>query len=329
MIPKKYDRLFARRPTIFIGVVLGATLLSAAYEVRTDTILSCQADGYTPDRYIAYCNGKNYGDYEHGAFHFHLEPSAESFAKNADVLFLGNSRLQVAFSTAATANWFSAVSARYYLLGFSGSENVVFAEDLLRRIRPQARVYVINVDDFFERVETPIVKRLFHDPEARNRYEGKQFWQHLHEPICKKFAALCGGDIVIFRSRATGAYIRLTPKQIITPVSYDQIINQNVVNTGTAAGIDFLSHLSIKPPCVILTMVPTVETKIENVKAIATSLGQKLVTPDIIEGLQTYDASHLDQPSAQRWSQAFFQAASARIRSCLEESRPMPADSSL
>jgi CRP-like cAMP-binding protein len=26
--------------------------------------------------------------------------------------------------------------------------------ELLRRIRPQARVYVINVDDFFDRVET-------------------------------------------------------------------------------------------------------------------------------------------------------------------------------
>jgi hypothetical protein len=59
------------------------------------------------------------GDYEHGAFEFNLEPTAQNFAKNVDVLFLGNSRLQVAFSTVATTNWFSAASARYYLLGFS------------------------------------------------------------------------------------------------------------------------------------------------------------------------------------------------------------------
>ena len=70
------------------------------------------------------------------------------------MLFLGNSRLQVAFSTAATADWFSATSARYYLMGFAYFENEVFAEELLRRVRPQARVYVINVDDFFDRVET-------------------------------------------------------------------------------------------------------------------------------------------------------------------------------
>ena len=83
------------------------------------------------------------------------------------MLFLGNSRLQVAFSTAATADWFSAASARYYLLGFGYFENVIFAEEILRRIHPQARVYVINVDDFFERCETPPVKTILHDPEAR------------------------------------------------------------------------------------------------------------------------------------------------------------------
>ena len=67
------------------------------------------------------------------------------------MLFLGNSRLQFAFSTSATADWFSAASARYYLLGFSYFENMIFVEPLLRKIRPRAKVYVINVDDFFDR----------------------------------------------------------------------------------------------------------------------------------------------------------------------------------
>src|SRR6516162_3507706 len=162
------------RPTIYICLVLAAAVVACAYQIRTQTIFSCPADGYSADRYLAYCHGTSYADYEHGAFQFDLEPTARGFARNADVLFLGNSRLQVAFSTTATTDWFSATSARYYLLGFGGGENVVFAEDLLRRIRPKASVYVINVDDFFERSETPIVKRLFHDPEARNGYERKR-----------------------------------------------------------------------------------------------------------------------------------------------------------
>ena len=80
---------------------------------------------------------RNYGDYEHGAFWFGLEPALD-FASKADVLFLGNSRMQKAFSTTASADWFSAASAKYYLMGFSYGEHVSFAEMLLDKMHPQA-----------------------------------------------------------------------------------------------------------------------------------------------------------------------------------------------
>jgi hypothetical protein len=321
MTSKKREGLFASRPAIYTSVIVAAIFLAYAYHLRTYTILACQADGYNTDRYIAYCNGGGYGDYEHGAFWFDLEPAAQNFAKNADVLFLGNSRLQVAFSTVATADWFSAASTRYYLLGFSYSENIIFAEELLRRIRPRAGVYVINVDDFFDQSETAPMKTILHDPNARNRYEVKRLWQRFHEPICKRLPAICGNDYVIFRSQETGAYTKRTDREKITPVSYDQVVNQNVVKSNTAAAIDFLSRLGVKRECVILTMVPTVGTKIGNVNAIAKALGVNLMIPETLPGLQTFDGSHLEKPSAERWSQAFFQAASSRIRSCLEEQR--------
>jgi hypothetical protein len=316
---KAREGLSASQPTIYICVVLIAALVAYAYEFRTGTIFSCQADGYNTDRYVAYCHGAHYADYEHGAFYFDLEPSVQNFARNADVLFLGNSRLQAAFSTAATADWFSVASARYYLMGFSYFENVIFAEKLLRRIRPRASIYVINVDEFFVRSETIPVKTILHDLEARHRYEVKRLWQRVHEPICQAFAALCGSKFVIFRSRETGAYYREgAAEQKIAPVSYDQATNENVVNRNTAVAIDFLSHFT-QGKCVILTMVPFVGTKIGNANAIAKGLGVKLVAPEILDGLQTYDGYHLDEPSAQRWSQAFFEAAGSEIRSCLEE----------
>ena len=323
---KAWEGLLASRPTIYICVILVTALVSYAYWLRTYSIFSCQADGYNTDRYLAYCHGASYADYEHGAFEFDLEPSVQKFARNADVLFLGNSRLQVAFSTVATADWFSAASARYYLMGFTYFENVIFAERLLRRVRPRARVYVINVDDFFDRSETEPVKTILHDPEARKRYESKRFWQRVHEPICTRFAALCGVKWVIFRSRETGAYyMEGAAEQKITPVSYNQVINQDVVNRySTAAEIEFLSHFT-QGKCVILTMVPFVGTEIGNANAIAEGVGAKLVAPEIPEGLQTFDGSHLDQPSAQRWSQAFFQAAGSKIRSCLEEQDAAPS----
>jgi hypothetical protein len=320
------EGLLASRPAIYLRIILAVALAAAAYQLRTQSIFSCAADGYSTDRYLAYCNGAGYGDYEHGAFLFDLEPSAQDFARGAEVLFLGNSRLQVALSTAVTIDWFSAASARYYLLGFGYSENMIFANELLRKIRPSATVYVINVDHFFERIESPPVKRIFHDPEARSRYEAKRLWQRVQEPICKTLPMLCGNSGVVFRSRETGAYMK-RDKLEITPVSYDQVINENEVKSSTAAAIDFLSRLPVERKCIILTTVPTVGTQIGNVNAIAKALGVSLIAPEISTGLQTYDGSHLDLPSAKRWSEAFFQEAGSRIRSCLEDKHVTLVDS--
>ena len=110
------------------------------------------------------------------------------------------------------------------------------------------------------------------------------------------------------------------------PVSYDEVISQDLVDSDTANAIEFLRHFA-DGKCVILTLVPggpgseDPGTRIGDANAIATSLGMKLVTPGNLEGLQTWDGYHLDRPSAERWSRAFFQAAGPEIRSCLDEHR--------
>jgi hypothetical protein len=310
--------LFASNSTLYISIVLVATLAAYVMWVRERSIFACQADGYSADRYIAYCNGANYGDYEHGAFWFDLEHPLD-FANKADVLFLGNSHLEKGFSTKATADWFSDASAKYYLMGFSYWENMTFAGALLRKMHPQASVYVINVDDFFERTETVPGKAVMDDPQGRSRYEGKQFWQHVQERVCNSFGRLCGRKGVIFRSRETGAYSSHELDAKI-PISYDEAVSQDEVDRETAAAIDFLKQFT-QGKCVILTQVPTVGTKIGDANAVAAALGMKLITPEIADGLQTVDGSHLDGPSAERWSQAFFEAAGPELRSCIDKHR--------
>jgi hypothetical protein len=312
-------RRFADPLAAYILIVLFVSLGSVVHSFRTTTIFACPADGYSADVYLAYCGGSHYADYEHGAFAFGLEPSAIEYAGQANVLFLGNSHMQVAFSTPATSGWFSARSTSYYLLGFSYSENMVFAEYLLPKVRAQAKVYVINVDDFFVRTQTSPVRTILYDPAARQRYEDKRLWQPVQQQVCMTFSALCGKESVIFRSRRTGAFTKRTARPDLVPVSYDDVIDQEVVKSSTAAAIDFLSHLPAQKACVILTTVPTVGTKIEDATAIARGAGLDLVTPGNLEGLKTYDGSHLDAQSAQLWSQAFFEIAGPRIRSCVEK----------
>ena len=203
---RKQDGLLRARPAIYIMILLGAFIASSVYHFRVNNIFACPASGYTSDRYLAHCDAANYGDYEHGAYWFDLEPAAEMSAASADVLFLGDSRVQFAFSTAATAQWFSSASIRYHLLGFVAFENSIFARALLHRLKPRAKVYVIPVADFFQQSEAPEAKVIMQDDGARSRYAVKRRWQFVHEAFCMKLAAICGHAFAVFRSRQTGMW---------------------------------------------------------------------------------------------------------------------------
>lgn len=284
-------------------------------------IFACPATGYTSDRYISYCGATNYGDYEHGAFWFDLEPVAEQSAAKADVLFLGNSRSQLGFSTAATAQWFSSASASYYLLGFGLWENSIFERALLHKLKPRAEIYIINIPDFFQPFEAPLAKIIMHDPAERARYLSKRYLQFVHAAICTKLTPICGHITPTYRSRQTGMWYLQEISAFRgseRPVSYDQKINKREIDDGIEIGRIFLSDLPAKPECVILTAVPYAGTKLGVANSIANGLGKMLVFPGQLDGLQTFDGDHLDPASAERWAEAFFKTAGPQIQKCLE-----------
>jgi hypothetical protein len=304
------------RPVLYISLIIFVAIGAFGYNLRTQGIFACSSGGYSADTYLAYCSSAGYGDYDHAAFWFDLEPGITDFAKAADVLFLGNSRMQVGFSTAAAAEATSALNARYYLLGFV-YENHIFEEKLLNKLDPQARVYVVSLDKFFAESPSLPAKALMRDPDARNRNTRKHLWQIIHHPLCGMLPAACGDRFVVFRSRYTGVWQVDWQYGPAKPVTYDESIDRNVVDQETAAGQDFLLRLPVRRECVIPTLVPTPSTRIEQAGAIAKALKIDLVAPKV-EGLETFDGSHLDRPSAERWSRAFFQEAGARIRKCLD-----------
>src|SRR5215510_4735549 len=92
VLTKRAGRL-ASRPALYIAIILCTMLAAHTYKLRTNGILAREVDGYTPDRYLAFCPAAGYGDYEHGAFYFNLVPQASTFASNADVMFLGDSHV--------------------------------------------------------------------------------------------------------------------------------------------------------------------------------------------------------------------------------------------
>ena len=304
------------RPAGYIAVLFAAVVAALVYSIRADSVFACQAHGYGPDHYLAYCNVDGYGEYDHGAFWYGLEPSAHDAARKADVLFLGNSRLQFAFSTKAAASWFESQSIPYYLLGFSENERYRFEEGLVDRIGARARAYVVNVDRFFEDTVSPSARQVMRDDSARGRIDRKRVWQQLHGPACAAAPALCGREYAIFRSRTTGAWARAgrLPSRG-KPTSEDPLLENERVERERAVADQFLGRLDVPRDCVMLTVVPTVSGRRAHAEALAAALGRELIAP-ALDGLATFDGSHLDAASAERWSAAFLEQASGRIRTC-------------
>jgi hypothetical protein len=311
--------VLAARTGLYIVLVLVAVFGAGAYSLRKYGIFSCSAAGYPTNGYLSYCGATSYGDYDHGAIWFGLEPSASAAAAKAHVLFIGNSTTQFGFSSKATADWFSSVSESYYLLGFSHLENFTFEAPLLRKLHPSAKVYVINIDEFFERAETAPGKTVMRDESARARYEQKRQWQPIHKAICTSFKAVCGDEEAIFRSEPSGAWFVTGNRFTGERVSYVDGIDQSMLASYTALGNEFLRSLSADRECTILTIVPTVKTGVGTANAIAGALGLNLFAPRL-PGLMTFDHVHLDPESAQRWSAAFLEEAGPQIRKCLSES---------
>lgn len=310
------------RPWAYVLLVVASLVGTSAYSLRWDGVFSCQATGYVSNQYLAYCQATSYGDYDHGAFWFGLEPRASEAAAAADVFFLGNSRMQLGFSARATDDWFAAQSTRYFLMGFSHYANIVFEAPLVTKLTPRARVYVINADRYFEQSESGPVQTVLHDTTARNRYQQKRDWQPVHRALCGTIRALCRDEYVIYRSRANGTWQVHGGQIKNVPVSYDgEPKGRDVVEGYVTAGQSFLSTLPVGPECVILTLVPYVKTDVATAREVAVRLGVTLVAPEP-DSLNTFDGGHLDRPSAERWSAAFFEAAGPQIRQCLAAGLP-------
>jgi hypothetical protein len=161
------------------------------------------------------------------------------------------------------------------------------------------------------------------DPQAQSRYKQKRLWQYLHRLICENIPGFCGTSYIVFRSRNTGGFEIQGDHDASghwyrsAPVAYVSDLDAEKKARYIAAGKEFLAGLTVDRPCIIATILPQTKTHIDMARAVASGLGLTFVAPKLA-GLQTFDESHLDRASAERWSQAFYAAAGPQIRKCLE-----------
>jgi len=314
------------RPSLYVALLAAIMFGTFFYDLRTTGIFACSAAGYSDDTYLAYCNSTGYGDYDHGAFWFDLEPEARRAAESAAVLFLGTSRMEFAFSASSTEDWFKARRIGFYLLGFSHSENVTFTGPLLASMVPKSRAYVINVDRFFETERTAPAAEILHGEGVQTRYERKRVWQTVHKAVCGSFEFVCGDSLQFVRARPNGEWtFRGTAELPASGVGDGPEGNKQQWPERAARARAFIDTLAVERGCVFLTVVPWSTTPRAEAAAIAAAVGLELLAPQLPD-LRTFDGSHLDRPSAERWSKAFFDLVGPRLESCATGARAEPRE---
>lgn len=158
--------------------------------------------------FLAYCSAPAFGDYEHAAYLLDLEPNATKHLEKAQVIFLGNSRAEMAFSTVATQDFFRAHPVPYYVLGFGYDEKSEFALKVLRKFRPPIKLLVINTDPFFEPgLLSPAAKDVELPVKAYLANFAKKIIASLQQAFCRDMAEWCiPRKMSLYRAEANGMW---------------------------------------------------------------------------------------------------------------------------
>lgn len=297
-------------------------LLASFWEVRA---VNCDAYGYRLGAYMASCSSPHYGDFEHGAIAFQLEPAAIKALQASDAVYLGFSYGMVSLSTMATERYFAARSSKFYNLGFSG-EFSTFYDDVLPDLNIHPKLVVIDVEPFFTQTVSAPAKFLREHPlRARIEYMMKYEWQKIQKTWCEKPSILgdfiCGPKFAMYRNINDGRIIidygsiygrplpRVPIKKNLTPTS-------DTVRMTTTEARAFLARHGLSPSCTILFAAPNSFGNQLLASSVATNVGAQFVDADA-EGLATVDSGHLDLPDAERWSERFWMAADPIVQRCL------------
>lgn len=303
---------------------------------RTDLfpwVAACNPAGYSPEHYLAYCHSTRYGDYEHYALYNATEPEAINALKQADVLFLGNSNTQYAFSTDAIKAYFNRLGVNHYVMGFGQGAQSPVAHAVIKKHALQPLMIVANVDPFFSTETNGTFQRVLNDDEAlHSEFDRKQKIQRWQARVCantnsKWYPWVCKGRAeTLFRSKKNGHwltdYYRENQQHPVTVASN----TLESVEAALAVANEFIESAGVPRECVILTLTPRTDTPVEFAKTLANGLQLPLILPNL-DNLVTIDHSHLDKQSAARWSTAFTEQFDQHASRCLGAGTPLTISS--
>lgn len=286
-----------------------------------------------PGYYLAHCTSPHYGDYEHGAYYHAFEPAAVRNLREAEVLLLGNSRVQFGYSTVSVQNFFQAEGIRYHLIGFGYADGLLFESELIKRLGLKPRFLFIDVSPFFKpflseparalmgRASSSPVPGVIQQALAWSDTAKKWAFNRLHPKLCRLLPDRCSVSArAIYRRSEDGAW---DTEPYVAGLSESPIVASKAValsKTPTAEDLksaaDLLRLTGVSADCVVLTVSPTNALDVEPyAREMSRALGWRLIMPQL-NGMMTIDGSHLALASAERWSAEVLRLSSDFVRKC-------------
>jgi hypothetical protein len=265
----------------------------------------------SPDWYLAYFNG----DVEHFAIYNDLGGAAESL-KRADVLFVGNSRIQYAFRDRATLrDFFSARNMTYFVLAFGYNEGEIFPEAIIRKFDLHPKWVIVNANPFFgTQASVPATQAM-----SLGYWEA---WKTSFEAVSSlavqrrihrifPYFGLSQWDknqvqYVAYRSRSDGTVLSVEARGTPEPVRPgDGFSGPLPTEDQIKEAKEFKKDLDARGAKLILTWIPPGSGN--TARTLASLLHVPFVPPEET-GLSTYDGRHLDYKSGRRLSASFLSA---------------------
>lgn len=293
-------------------------------------IRGCEWRDARPGYFLAYCDVPAFGDYEHSAYYYELEPEATRALARANVVFLSNSKGQIGFSTRARREFFEQHPTNYYVLGFGYGETAKFPIALLHKFQPPLKSVVINADPFFvERMSKVAEQVVDRSPQFFLAQLRKKFVARILPFLCQTTPFLCNPNVTtLYRSEISGEWLmsgHLGPKlqghQKIEMVTREPREQEEAIEGAR----NFIAEFNLDPRCVVFTAVPNGAMNARPfAERLARALGAEFIEPNLPD-LFTRDRQHLDEQSAERWAEAFFKVYAPIMNRCLKDSEPAPS----
>jgi hypothetical protein len=249
---------------------------------------------------------------------FHGFGPSIDYARRADVLLLGDSRVNFGFPDNVLQKVAAESDVHVFNLGFSAGERITFPLDIIRRFDLRPRVVVVNSDRFFfaSAGSALAMHMLSHRSLTRDVWQDYKLVVEsniafdlglkFHQYVPRFYMAKMSPRLIFFRSHETGSW-HWTAAQPITcsvPIAIndlDELLNADERQNAIA----FKREMDLRQTTIVLTDVPHNESCSRKLQQLADLLQAPIIIPRV-DDLATIDTSHLTSDSATRFSTAFF-----------------------